>query len=377
VESHTAADVSEKVLPLDPLGAVGLAWALASKSDQNGNASHAYDYLNELIKTQKDDANAVKFLNALIPVFFGVVSKLSAARDRALSSFEKVDDLKKTELERLNQISGLGTSVQGVITRSVVALTGGFIGFLSSVGSGNTIAVPISVIVGLIVGLVVLEVALKLYKIRGSGKVEKSAWTDKEKAWDMEFTMEAHRATLSLYKITQSIVDEVYGPRKKRTRDLARDYRKIIEMFMQRPTADKSSASRLNMFLNTSELMELAMHEFIQSHKSLQQDFQRNKADFSMRGLESLSTFLYKRQLIKQDLYNQILEVKKYRKRLLIHADYSGFDEKQIDSNNSNRNSIETEPISYTEGVYQSLKQSLGDLTPEKVHELVISRHKA
>ncbi len=123
-------NISENIPPLDAFGVIGMAWTLASRSNQNNNISYVHDYLKELIKNQRDDLSAVKYFNALVPVLFGVVSKLSAAREKALSSFEKVEDLKKTQLEKLEEISGLGTSVQSVITRGVGVIAGGTIGFL-------------------------------------------------------------------------------------------------------------------------------------------------------------------------------------------------------------------------------------------------------
>jgi hypothetical protein len=376
----------KKLPPLDAFGLVGLAWTLASKSDQNGNASFAHDYLKDLIKTYKDDVNAVKFFNALMPVFFGVVSKLSAARDRALSSFEKVDDLKKTQLEKLDRISGLGTSVQGVITRSLGVIAGGAVGFLRSTDSGGTISVPSSVLLGIVAGYVIMEISLQIYKAIETKRIKYNTWTDKEKAWDREFTMEAHRATLLLYRETGSIINEVYGQRKQKIREISRDFQKMIEMFMQRPTSEESSASRLGVFLHTSGEIEFIMAEFINSNRKLKDDFQEyeakeedtdKRADPFTCGLKGLSIYLRKRNLIEENLLRDILKVRKRRIRLVYHTDYSGFDDKPLRKNSSTESPMEEDPISYAKRVHDSLKDVLDKQNREEVNKLLASRQRA
>lgn len=333
--------------PITPFSLVGMAWALASKEDGN-NSKSAQDYLLNLIKNYEKDLDAQKFFKEIMPILYGVVAKLSYAREQATASFNRIEDIKKNQLNGLEQLSGLGTSLQGIISRTVGVVAGGSIGFLSSFGQSDQISVPISTLLGIAIGYGVIEISLQIYKIVEGRRIIKTKWSSKEATWDREFTLETHRASLLLYRKAGKAIGKIYKKQRNRVRHESKDFQMMTEMFMQKPSIEHSSAAQVIDFLRVCTEIEWQMAEFINMDNKLKQKFASSKnpehpekVDPFFSGFKGLSSFLLSEKIIDDDLYANILKIRKRRIKLFFHDDYRGFDiESEKTSTDDQKNTI-------------------------------------
>jgi len=343
--------ISESEPPITPFGLVGVAWALASKEDAN-NSQSAQKYIVDLIKKYEQDEKAKQFFKGIMPILYGVIAKLAYARKQATGSFERIEDIKKNQLNGLEQISSLGSSLQGIISRIVGVAAGGSIGFLTSFGQDEPTIVPISTLLGVAIGYGVIEITLQIYKVLEGRRIIEKKWSSKEATWDREFTLETHRASLLLYREAGKAIQKIYNKRRTRVRRESKEFQKMTEMFMQKPSIEHSSAAKVIDFLRTCTEIEWQMAEFINTFDDLKIRFGKlknpdnpKKVEPFERGFRGLSSFLLSEKILDDELYDQIMKIRKRRIKLFFHDDYSGFDIKlKKKTKDSEQNVIDLAP---------------------------------
>ena len=337
--------------PISPFALVGMAWALASKEDPN-NSQSAQNHIQKLIQQYENDKKAKKFFREIIPVLYGVVAKLAYARKQAATSFNRIEDIKKNQLDGLEQLSGLGSSLQGIISRIVGVAAGGSIGFLTSSGQGEQISVPIGTLLGIAIGYGVIEISLQIYKVVEGRKIIQRKWSSKEATWDREFTLETHRASLLLYREAGKAIQKIYKKQRTRVRQESKDFQMMTEMFMQKPSIEHSSAAKVIEFLRTCTELEWQMAEFINNNNKLKLKFGElhnpenpKMVEPFLRGFRGLASFLLTENILSNDLFEQIMKIRKRRIKLFYHDDYSGFDTKSENNvKDEEQNAIELTP---------------------------------
>jgi hypothetical protein len=356
--------------PVDAIGLVGTAWALASQEDQNGNVKWIQSYLTDLIKDHKDDEHARDYFHKIIPILYGVVTKLGLARSKALASFDALDQRKKAELEKLNEISGVNASLQGITLR-LAGLAGGGASAANFIlgGSAGNNPLPLSdaapeILVGVTVGYVVVEVALRIYKWWMTGKIEDTISKKKEEMWNDEFIQQAHLAILDLYNNASEIIQKQYnGSIQIKSRQMAYDFQKIANMFIQTPVFE-GKTSRLTRFLEACSAIENVMRFYICENDSLKEKFEKSREgqkdddgesvpkDPNKSGLKGLASFLYGNsdtKVISRALYDDIMILRKKRICLIRDADF-----KELELGHSDKDAIR-----FAEDVLQRLKEEL------------------
>lgn len=333
--------------PLDSFSLVGVAWILAStnKDDKDSvdRAKWIQDYLDKMKERYKDDPLAIEYFDTLLPILNAVVTKISLSRDMALKSIDDENKIQEVGLKRLDQIANLGGNLQSAIVRILGAAIGGAAGAFPQINNIVTLSssysnIPIispTIIIGLAIGYGVAELALQIYRIRGEEIIRKKTITERKKIWDDEFTSETMGASLRLYTEANNFAIKIYNsPSEKFVREIARDFKTISELYMQRPIIG-TRGSDLSYFLQICSDIEYTMSDYIESDFKRRQRFvtfrEEQKKEEKKKlplepyetGFAGLSKFLEAEKIIEPELRRSIFQVRKRRISLILHGNYS------------------------------------------------------
>jgi hypothetical protein len=227
-------------------------------------------------------------------------------------------------LKGLEELSGFGMTVKGITSRIAGIVAGGGIGgaiAFSGITSNVEGAIIAAVLLGIAGGYLAIEGGLWRYKVKKRPEIIEETKKRQEALWDKVFTIEAHVATLMLYRKSSQITEDIYCI-TRRTREKAREFAIIIQMFMQRPMLEE--VSTFSQFIQSCSEIENKMREYISDSPELGKEFWDEFGDDPWeRGFKRLSKFLKERKKIDKELYEDILIIRNKRRRLFLDADYN------------------------------------------------------
>ncbi len=331
----------EKNIPITAFGVVALAWALANKEN---TSQYTYEYLQYLFTnyTKDEDRN---FFKDILPTLHGVVSKLAYAKENAITSFNRLDDIKKNEYDKLEQITGIGQNIQGNISRIIGIAAGGSIGLLTAPDNLSTIELPAYAILGITIGFTVIEIGLRIYKNRKQKEIDGKYHDRRDSNWDERFTLETHRASVFLYRDVERSLRRHYGLKLKKVRDKTSDWTRMASMVLQKPNSDNSEIANLYKFLELAVKIEAVMREYIAiNYKEEFAEYAKTNfekiANPYKRGLKGLVIFLEKNQLVTKEIYKHVIEIRDKRVALFYDIDGFGIPEAEIWSKEERKNKL-------------------------------------
>jgi hypothetical protein len=341
-ESGSEIENQDRKLPMDAFSIVGIAWALASKNKDDKDsvefATLVQNYLDRTIEKYNSDPLASRFFQILLPIMDGAIAKISLARNMALKSIDYENERKDAVLKKLDQISSLGSNFQSTVVRILGASLGGAIGAFPQITNIDLLNKSPTIIIGIAIGYGLAEAVLQVYRIIEEQRVKTETIEKRKKIWDDEFTSETMVTSLRLYNEATIIANELYKlDSKKFVREIARDFKKIAELFIQRPIIG-TRGSDFSHFLQVCSDIEFTMSCFIHDDPDLplqftkfrkRQRIQENdntiQLEPSKSGFGGLTKFLEEKKLIKtKDLRRSIMRIRNRRISIIQNANYSG-----------------------------------------------------
>lgn len=328
---------------LTPISLVGIAWALASRNNENEIkcAEWTQAYLNDLIQNSTDEKHK-RFFNAVIPLLQGVVAKISLTRTNALKENNFLNKMEKTRIEEIDSIANIGMNFRNSISKGIGILGSmiGASGFAAlSIINNNGLAIFPITILGLFIGFAV-EYLIQHFSWKNKKKILQDIYDNKKNKWDENFILVTSNTMLRFYRQTVDIVKDIFEIEyENRTRDLARDFWIMTELFLQKPLQE-GQASELPSFIQACSGIEYEMARFINTtfssdefrlfrkkEKSIREKENKRKEetlpeDPYRSGFEGLSGFLANKNIIDEELLDDIMSLREKRVRIIHYADY-------------------------------------------------------